>query len=65
MKFVDIKNDEEMLKALITGEKTSVRVPYCNDIYEGGMPTIITSNNRKFFVFITAHPYLKDYVIPV
>ncbi len=54
-----------MLKALITGEKTSVRVPYCNDIYEGGKPTIITSNNRKFFVFITAHPYLKDYVIPV
>jgi hypothetical protein len=65
MKFVDMKNNEEMIKVVITGEKTSIRVPYCNDPYEGGKPTIITANKRNVFTFFATNPYLKEYVIPV
>lgn len=48
MLFVDSK-DREMWKALVTGEATSIREAYCNEDFKHGLPTIITTNNYKFF----------------
>lgn len=49
----------EMWKALVTSERTSIREAYCNMDFEHGMPTIITTNEPKFFKFMVESEYFK------
>lgn len=58
MNYVDSK-DREMWKALVTGEKTSIREAYCNEDFNHGLPTIITTNNYKFFAHMLKSDYFK------
>ena len=49
----------EMWKALVTSERTAIRDAYCNMDFEHNMPTIITTNEPKFFKFMVESDYFK------
>ena len=54
-----ITKQQEMWKALVTSEKTSIRDAYTNIDFTHGLPTIITTNNYSMFTFMLSSDYFK------
>ncbi len=50
----------EMWKALVTGERVSIREAYCNIEFNNGLPCIITTNNYKTFKYMLNSEYFMN-----
>lgn len=50
----------EMWKALVTGERVSIREAYCNLEFVNGLPCIITTNSYRTFKFMIASEYFVN-----
>ena len=50
----------EMWKALVTGERVSIREAYCNIEFNNGLPCIITTNNYKTFKYMMNSEYFMN-----
>jgi len=50
----------EMWKALVTGERVSIREAYCNMEFANNMPCIITTNNYKTFKYMSQSEYFMN-----
>lgn len=50
----------EMWKALVTGERVSIREAYCNIEFTNGLPCIVTTNSYKTFKYMVGSEYFKN-----
>lgn len=50
----------EMWKALVTGERVSIREAYCNIEFANGLPCIVTTNSYKTFKYMLGSEYFKS-----
>lgn len=50
----------EMWKALVTGERVSIREAYCNIEFNNGMPCIITTNSYRTFKYMINSDYFQN-----
>jgi hypothetical protein len=50
----------EMWKALVTGERVSIREAYCNLEFANGLPCIITTNSYRTFKFMVGSEYFAN-----
>lgn len=50
----------EMWKALVSGERVSIREAYCNMEFSNGLPCIITTNSYRTFTFMLQSEYFKN-----
>lgn len=51
-----IGKDEEMWKALISGESVNIRTPYCNTPWDGGRPCVVITNKYATLKFWYGSP---------
>jgi hypothetical protein len=54
-----LKGQQEMWKALVTGEPVSIREAYTNIQFKNGLPCIITTNNIKMFNWMLHSEYFR------
>lgn len=50
----------EMWKALVTGERVSIREAYCNIEFSNGLPCIVTTNSYKTFKYMLGSDYFMN-----
>jgi hypothetical protein len=50
----------EMFKALLSSEPTTIREAYTNKKFKHGIPTIICTNNKKFFELLITNQYFQN-----
>lgn len=64
MKDIDSKN-VQMWRSLVASQKTTIRDAYCNEIYDLGLPCVITTNSVKMITRFTKDPLFYTQVITI